>query len=74
METELTQEEIQRNIAAAYDSVNLINELELIQDPDTETLDTISRNKEHLKIMLAKEWFSEALTEQQTTEITEASL
>lgn len=73
METELTQEEIQRNILAAYDSVNLINELELIQDPNTETLDIISRNKEHLKIMLAKEWFSEALTEQQTTEITQVS-
>lgn len=66
---EYTTEEIQRNILSSYDSVNLINEMELIQSPNTEELDTISINKEHLTIMMGKSWFSEALTSEQTTEI-----
>jgi len=66
---EYTTEEIQRNILSAYDSVNLINEMELIQSPTTEELDTIDRNKEHLTIMMGKSWFSEALTSEQTTEV-----
>ena len=66
---EYTTEEIQRNILSAYDSVNLIAEMELIQSPTEEELDTISRNKEHLTIMMGKSWFSEAITSEQTLEI-----
>jgi len=66
---EYTTEEIQRNILSAYDSVNLVIEMELIQSPTEEELDTISRNKEHLTIMMGKSWFSEAITSEQTLEI-----
>jgi len=65
----LTQEEIQNSINAAYDSVNLINELNLIAELSEEEKDTLDRNKEHLKIMLAKEWFFNALTEEQKVEL-----
>jgi hypothetical protein len=65
----LTQEEIKNSINAAYDSVNLINELNLIAELSDEQKDTLDRNKEHLKIMLAKEWFFNALTEGQKAEL-----
>lgn len=65
----LTQEEIQNSVNAAYDSVNLINELNLIEELSNEEKDTLDRNKEHLKIMLAKEWFFNALTEGQKAEL-----
>ena len=65
----LTQEEIQNSVNAAYDSVNLINELNLIEELSKEEKDALDRNKEHLKIMLAKEWFFNALTEEQKVEL-----
>ena len=65
----LSQEEIQNSVNAAYDSVNLINELNLIEELSNEEKDTLDRNKEHLKIMLAKEWFFNALTEEQKGEL-----
>jgi hypothetical protein len=65
----LTQEEIQNSVNAAYDSVNLINELNLIEELSDEQKDTLSRNKEHIKIMLEKEWFYDALTEEQKVEL-----
>ncbi len=65
----LTQEEIQNSVNAAYDSVNLINELNLISELSDKEKDTLYRNKEHLKIMLAKEWFFNALTEEQKVEL-----
>jgi hypothetical protein len=65
----LTQEEIQYSVKAAYDSVGLINKLNLIAELSNEEKDTLDRNKEHLKIMLAKEWFFSALTEEQKVEL-----
>ena len=65
----LTQEEIQNSVNAAYDSVNLIIELNLIEELSDEQKDTLSRNKEHIKIMLEKEWFFNALTEDQKAEL-----
>ena len=65
----LTQEQIQNSVNAAYDSVNLINELNLIEELSDEQKDALSRNKEHIKIMLEKEWFYDALTEEQKVEL-----
>lgn len=65
----LTQEEIKNSINAAYDSVNLINELNLIEELSDEQKDTLDRNKEHIKIMIAKEWFYDALNEEQKVEL-----
>ena len=60
---ELTPEqEVARHYSAALDSVNLLNagKPELMTDEDW--ADTVARNKEHLKIMLAKDfWTNENL-------------
>ena len=65
----LTQEEIQNSINAAYDSVNLINVLNIIEELSDEQKSTLDRNKEHIKIMLEKEWFFNGLTEEQKINI-----
>jgi len=60
---ELTQEDIASHYSAALDSVNLINGDKPENTTDEEWADTIARNKEHLTIMLAKEfWTDEDLT------------
>ena len=57
-----TAEEIARHYSAAMDSVNLINAGKPEDMADDEWQDTVARNKEHLKIMLAKDfWTNEDL-------------
>jgi hypothetical protein len=68
MEENITQEEIQNSINAAFDSVNLINQM-LTSEKTDENKDTVKRNFEHLEIMLLKDWFLTNLTEQQKTDI-----
>jgi len=59
---EITAEEIARHYSAAMDSVNLINGDQPENTTAQEWADTVARNKEHLKIMLAKEfWTTENL-------------
>ena len=58
----MTQEQIAQSVSAAFDSVDLIN----LNEADSET---IERNVEHLRIMMAKEWFATALTTDQTEQI-----
>jgi hypothetical protein len=56
-------EQIAKHYSACMDSVNLINagQPEGMEDADWE--DTVARNKEHLVIMLAKDfWTTEDLT------------
>jgi len=61
--TEITAEEIARHYSAAMDSVNLINAGKPEDMADEDWADTVARNKEHLKIMLAKDfWTTEDLT------------
>ena len=64
METiEITAEEIARHYSAAMDSVNLINAGKPEGMSDEDWADTVARNKEHLNIMLAKDfWTNEDLT------------
>ena len=58
-----TPEEIQRHFNAAMDSVNLINAGQPEGMTDEDWADTVSRNVEHLQIMLAKDfWTTEDLT------------
>jgi hypothetical protein len=66
---ELTQEQIERSISAAYDSVSLINELNSKEVLTEKEDDSKNRNIEHIKIMLSKEWFANALTKDQKTEL-----
>jgi hypothetical protein len=65
---ELTQEEqIAKHYAACMDSVNLINGGKPEDMEDAEWADTVARNKEHLNIMLAKDfWTTEDLVPLQT--------
>ena len=60
---EKTQEQINESILAAFDSVELINLA-------VEDAETIERNIDHLRIMMSKDWFVDALTKTQKTAIT----
>jgi len=58
----VTAEEIAQHYSAAMDSVNLVNGDKPEGMEDAEWADCVSRNKEHLRIMLAKDfWTSENL-------------
>lgn len=69
---DLTPEQIQQSVSAAFDSVNLINELNAKESLTEEEQDTLNRNQQHLEIMMKKSWFSDALTEQQKTDVNSA--
>jgi hypothetical protein len=60
---ELTeQEQIAKHYSAAMDSVNLINAGKPEGMDDADWADCLSRNKEHLRIMIAKDfWTTEDL-------------
>jgi hypothetical protein len=58
-----TAEQIARHFSACMDSVNLINAGQPEGMSDEDWADCLARNKEHLKIMLAKDfWTTENLT------------
>ena len=60
---DITPEQIAQHFSACMDSVNLINGTKPEQMTDEDWADCLSRNKEHLKIMLAKDfWTTEDLT------------
>lgn len=57
-----TAEQIAQHYKAALDSVNLLNAGQPEGMEDAEWADTVKRNKEHLEIMLAKDfWTTEDL-------------
>jgi hypothetical protein len=59
----ITPEEIARHYSAALDSVALINAGQPEKMTDEDWADTLKRNKDHLVIMLAKDyWTDEDLT------------
>ena len=53
-----TPEQIAQHYSAAMDSVNLINAGQPEGMTDADWADCLSRNKEHLKIMLAKDYWT----------------
>jgi hypothetical protein len=55
-------------VSAAFDSVNLINKL-ILETADNKKKSNVERNVKHLELMLTKEFFTEALTAEQTTDI-----
>ena len=64
---EITAEQIAQHYKAAMDSVNLINGTKPEYMTDADWVDCLARNKEHLKIMLAKDfWTTEDLTPLET--------
>ena len=60
---------IPQSISAAFDSVNLINQLNSLGMLDEKQNKSKQRNISHLQLMMTKDWFIEALTEEQTTQI-----
>jgi hypothetical protein len=63
MENTITPEQIAKHYSAAMDSVALINAGKPEDMTDNDWADCLSRNKEHLVIMLAKDfWTTEDLT------------
>lgn len=64
MITEMTEvQKIAKHYSSAMDSVNLINSLKAKSVLTAEEVDRIKANKDHLKIMLAKDyWTNEDLT------------
>ena len=59
---EVTAEEVARHYSAALDSVNLLNAGKPEGMEDADWADTVKRNKDHLEIMLAKDfWTTEDL-------------
>lgn len=58
----------EKSINAAFDSVAAINKL-ITQTADDKKKANVERNVKHLELMLTKEFFTEALTEQQRTNI-----
>ena len=57
-EITITAEQIVKNYSAAMDSVNLINGTKPELMADADWADIIARNKEHLNIMLAKDYWT----------------
>jgi hypothetical protein len=63
MENEITAEQIAQHYKAMGDSVDLINAGQPEGMTDDEWADCLSRNVEHLKIMVAKDfWTDEDMT------------
>lgn len=54
---QITAEEIARHYSAAMDSVNLLNAGKPEGMSDEDWADCVSRNVEHLKIMVAKDFW-----------------
>ena len=57
MNDTLTPEDIQRHYSAALDSVNLLSAGKPEDMTDEDWADTVSRNVEHLRIMVAKDFW-----------------
>lgn len=72
-ETTPTLEQVQQHIRAAFDSVNLINGIIADTNMTNATLEkkkeAVSRNVEHLELMMGKTWFAEGCTLTQVTNI-----
>jgi len=63
MDNEVTAEEIAQHYVAMGHSVDLINAGQPEDMSDEDWADTVSRNVEHLKIMVAKDfWTTEDMT------------
>ena len=70
MEMKITAEQIAKHYNAAMDSVNLINGSQPEGMSDEDWADCLKRNKDHLKIMIAKDfWTTEDLTPLQQASI-----
>ncbi len=65
-----TLEQIAKHYSACMDSVNLINAGKPTDMTAEDWADCLERNKEHLRIMIAKDWW----TDQDLTPLQQASI
>ena len=56
---DLTPEQIAKHYSAAMDSVNLLNAGKPEEMSDEDWADCVKRNKDHLEIMLAKDFWTD---------------
>jgi len=63
-----TPEQVRQSITAAFDSVNLINQI-ILQTATERIKKLVTRNESHLSLMLTKNWFAEGLTPTEKVEI-----
>tara|TARA_A100001201_G_scaffold7135_1_gene11512 strand:- start:140 stop:370 length:231 start_codon:yes stop_codon:yes gene_type:complete len=56
----LTAEQIQKHYDAALDSVTVITDLMALDSRDDDQTATVARNVEHLQIMVAKDYWTDA--------------
>ena len=70
LEENLTTEQIQAHYNASMDSVNLLNAGKPAEMSDADWADCVSRNVEHLQIMVAKTYWTDA----QNTSVLQAAI
>tara|TARA_R110001606_G_scaffold390367_2_gene557275 strand:+ start:317 stop:577 length:261 start_codon:yes stop_codon:yes gene_type:complete len=79
----MTTEEIQQQITNTFDSVNLINNIvsktiseniteNIYGDTEAEIRQSLINNKNHIEIMIAKDWLIEGATSSQMTTLNNA--
>ena len=64
-----TPEQVAKSVEAAYDSVEIYNQLNGKLDITEEETVIFDRNVEHIRIMMGKEWFVAGLTPLQVIEL-----
>jgi hypothetical protein len=66
------QEIIDKTVESSFHSVDLINKLKTQMSLSEDDQATMQRNIDHLNLLLSKEWYVEALTEEQRAEVDSA--
>jgi len=69
MEVTYTSEEVQQHITNCFHSWDICEELSAKETLLEDEQDSFNRNKEHIQIMLAKDWFREGCTAEQITQL-----
>ena len=69
MEENYTPEQIQQHITNCFHSWDICEELSAKESLSEDEQDSFDRNKEHIQIMLDKDWFSEGCTAEQKTDL-----
>ena len=69
MEENYTPEEVQQHITNCFHSWDICEELSAKESLSEDEQDSFNRNKEHIQIMLARDWFSEGCTAEQKADL-----
>ena len=62
----IAPQDFEKMISSTFDSVNLINELNLLESLNEDNQRRHDINMSHIEMMMEEEWFVEALTTEQT--------